>query len=53
VEGVPLTIPVPEFRLSPAGRAGLTLYEVAVPPLLVGLSGAIATPFVKTAVPAE
>jgi hypothetical protein len=37
----------------PAGRAGVTLYEATVPPLLVGLSGVMATPLVKIAVPAE
>jgi hypothetical protein len=51
--GVPLTTPVLELRIKPAGRAGLTLYAVTVPPLFVGLSGVIAIPLVKTAVPAE
>jgi hypothetical protein len=36
----------------PTGRAGATLYEVTVPPLLVGLSGVIATPMVSTNEPA-
>jgi hypothetical protein len=44
--GVPLMIPVPALRLRPAGRAGLTLYEVAAPPVLVGLFAAIAVPWV-------
>jgi hypothetical protein len=48
--GVPLTTPVLALRTRPAGRAGLTLYVVTVPPLLAGLSGAICTPLVKTAV---
>jgi hypothetical protein len=38
--------PVLAFRLRPAGRAGLTLYEVTAPPLLLGLFGVIATPTV-------
>jgi hypothetical protein len=38
--------PVLVLRLSPAGRAGLTLYEVTAPPLLVGLFGVIAVPTV-------
>jgi hypothetical protein len=41
---MPLTIPVLGLKPKPAGKAGLTLYEVAVPPPLVGLSGAISTP---------
>ena len=44
--GGPLMIPVVLLRLKPAGRAGLTLYELTAPPLLVGLFGAICTPFV-------
>jgi hypothetical protein len=39
-------IPVVLLTLKPAGRAGLTLYELTAPPLLVGLFGAICTPFV-------
>jgi hypothetical protein len=35
--------PVLALRLSLAGRAGLTLYEVTAPPLLVGLFGGIGT----------
>jgi hypothetical protein len=42
--------PVLVLKLSPAGRSGLTLYEVTAPPVLVGLSGVIAIPTVKTAV---
>jgi hypothetical protein len=34
------------LRANPAGKAGLTLYEVTVPPLLVGLFGVICTPLV-------
>jgi hypothetical protein len=33
-------------KLNPAGRAGLTLYEVTALPLLVGLFGVICTPLV-------
>jgi hypothetical protein len=50
--GVPLTIPVLGLMTKPVGRAGLTLYEVTVPPPLVGLSGVIATPMVSTNEPA-
>jgi hypothetical protein len=42
-EGVPEMTPVVGERLRPAGSAGLTLYEVAVP-VIVGLRGVIATP---------
>jgi hypothetical protein len=42
--------PVLPLRVNPAGSAGLALYELTAPPLLVGLSGVIATPFVNTAV---
>jgi hypothetical protein len=51
VAGVPLMIPVVVLRLRPAGRAGLTLYEVTAPPVLVGLFGAIGTRMGYTAVP--
>ena len=34
------------LRLRPAGRAGLTLYEVTAPPVLVGLFAVIGTPLV-------
>jgi hypothetical protein len=44
--GVPVMTPVLGLRLRPAGRAGLTLYEVTAPPLLVGLFGVIAVPLV-------
>jgi hypothetical protein len=43
--GVPEMMPVEELRLMPAGSAGLTPYEDAVP-LMTGLSAAIATPLV-------
>jgi hypothetical protein len=43
--GVPLMIPVVVFRLRPAGRAGLTLYEVTAPPVLVGLFAVIGVPW--------
>jgi hypothetical protein len=39
-------IPVLVLMLRPAGRAGLTLYAVTAPPVLVGLFGVIATPWV-------
>jgi hypothetical protein len=39
-------MPVLVLKLRPAGRAGLTLYEVTAPPLLVGLFGVIAVPTV-------
>jgi hypothetical protein len=39
-------IPVLGLRLRPAGRAGLTLYAVAAPPVLVGLFAVIGTPTV-------
>jgi hypothetical protein len=42
--GVPLMMPVLVLRLRPAGRAGLILYEVTAPPVLVGLFGVIAVP---------
>jgi hypothetical protein len=44
--GVPLTTPVLVLRNNPAGRGGVTLYEVTAPPLLVGLFAVIATPWV-------
>jgi hypothetical protein len=43
---VPVMMPVLVLRLRPAGRAGLTLYEVTAPPVLVGLFGVIAVPTV-------
>jgi hypothetical protein len=43
--GVPEIVPVEAFKLKPAGRAGLTLYELAAP-VTVGISGVIATPCV-------
>jgi hypothetical protein len=44
--GVPLITPVLVLRVKPAGRAGLTLYAVTAPPLLVGLFGVIGVPTV-------
>ena len=38
--------PAVVLRFKPAGRAGLTLYEVTAPPLLVGLFGVIAVPWI-------
>jgi hypothetical protein len=49
--GVPLITPVLVLRLRPAGRAGLTLYEVTAPPVLAGLFAGIGVPTVYTAVP--
>jgi hypothetical protein len=37
--------PVLVFRIKPAGKVGVTLYEVTAPPLLVGLLGVIAVPW--------
>jgi hypothetical protein len=37
-------IPVLVLRLRPAGRAGLTLYEVTAPPEVVGLFGGMGVP---------
>jgi hypothetical protein len=39
--GIPPITPVVALRLSPAGRAGLTRYDVTVPPLFVGPFGVI------------
>ena len=47
--GVPLIAPVLIVRLKPAGSAGLTLYEIAKPPVLVGVIGVIATFVVNVA----
>jgi len=44
--GVPLITPVLVLRVKPAGRAGLTLYEVTAPPLPAGLLGVIGVPTV-------
>jgi hypothetical protein len=35
--------PLLVFRVRPVGSAGLTLYEVTAPPLLVGVFGVIGT----------
>jgi hypothetical protein len=43
-------MPVVVLRLRPAGSAGLTLYDVTAPPVLVGLFGGIAAPTVYAAV---
>ena len=45
--GVPLMAPVVAFSDNPAGRAGETDQEVAVPPLTDGVAVVIATPFVS------
>jgi len=39
--GVPVMIPVRKFRLSPAGRTGVTLYVLTAPPLLAGVFAGI------------
>jgi hypothetical protein len=51
-EGVPPIAPVAAPRLSPAGSAGVTLYETTVPPLFVGLFGVIGVLMTYVAVPA-
>jgi hypothetical protein len=38
--------PVLALRVRPAGRAGLTVYALTAPPVLVGLFAAIAVPLV-------
>ena len=43
--GVPVMTPVLALRLRPTGRAGVTLYEVTAPPVLVGLFAVIAVPW--------
>jgi hypothetical protein len=43
VVGVPEIVPVVLLSVKPAGRAGLTLYDVTVP-VTVGVSEAIAWP---------
>ena len=44
--GAPLITPVVGLRVSPAGNAGETTYEVTAPPLLVGVLAVIAIPLV-------
>ena len=44
VVGVPVIKPVVVFKLNPAGKAGLTEYDVGEPPLLLGEFVAIAFP---------
>ena len=44
VVGDPVIAPVPVFKLKPVGKAGLTEYEVAIPPLLLGELVVIALP---------
>jgi hypothetical protein len=41
--------PVDVLRVRPWGRAGVTDQELTGPPVVVGTSGVMATPFVKTA----
>jgi hypothetical protein len=42
-------MPALGLRLRPAGRAGLTLYVITAPPVLVGMFAVIANPLVYTA----
>lgn len=42
--GVPLITPVEAFSTNPVGRAGVTVHEDAVPPVLTGVRELIATP---------
>ena len=42
--GVPVIAPVPVFKLNPLGNAGLTEYDVAAPPLLLGVLVVMAVP---------
>ena len=42
--GVPLMTPVVVFKLKPAGKAGLILYETTAPPPTVGVKLLIAAP---------
>ena len=44
VVGVPVIAPVPALKLNPVGKAGLTEYEVATPPVLLGELVVIALP---------
>jgi hypothetical protein len=44
--GVPVMTPVLVLRVRPAGRAGLTLYDPAAPPALVGLFAVIGVPLI-------
>jgi hypothetical protein len=47
--GVPEIVPVPVFKLNPAGSAGLTPYEFTVP-VTMGVSDVIALPIVAVIV---
>src|SRR5512137_495727 len=42
--GVPEMTPVVGFRISPAGKAGVTAYDATAPPVLVGAFATIAVP---------
>jgi hypothetical protein len=44
--GFPVITPVLGFRVRPAGRAGLTVYVLTAPPVLVGLFAVITVPLV-------
>ena len=45
--GVPLIVPFAVFKDKPAGSVGETDQDAIVPPLAVGVTVAIAVPFVK------
>jgi len=47
---VPVKAPVLTFMLNPAGKAGLTVYEITAPPPTVGVCAVIATDFVAVSV---
>jgi hypothetical protein len=49
VVGVPEITPVEVLRLKPIGREGDAEYETTAPPVLLGVFGMMATPFVWTA----
>ena len=46
-DGVPLRAPVEVSKERPVGKDGVMDQEVAVPPLAVGVTDVIATPFVR------
>jgi hypothetical protein len=52
VVGVPVTSPVFVLKFKPAGNAGLTLYEVTLPPALDGSFSVIGAFTMYVAVPA-
>ena len=46
-DGVPLRAPVEVSKERPVGKEGVMDQEVAVPPLAVGVTDVMATPFVR------